>query len=902
MKLSDAACAVWGKTGRASKKKSVPALAWHPLVSHLVDTGNVARSLWRDFVPQPLKSQLCDVVPGGEAEAERLVCWLAALHDLGKASDFQSKSAWHARLGRRAGLPFSERTRTPHSLVSAFALRQLLDTAGWEDADWPALVLAGHHGIFPDSLWREVAQRALAYEHPGWVTIRRELFQAVSDHLQVEPESWRRLRPPLPLQMGVAGIVILADWLASNEALYSYQAPFSDDYPQQSLARAAQINDVMGLRDVWHPDLNLASAEPLAFFPNRWPGITEPRDVQVKTLQEAQQTTGAELMIIEAPMGAGKTEAALAAAEVLAVRAKASGIFVGLPTQATSNQMFDRVTDWLTQQDGQTTVVLAHGKADRKEEYRRLLLNGIGVDECDGGISASQWLSGGKKRLLAPVVVGTVDQVLLAGVAARHVALRLLGLLGKVVVIDEVHAYDAYMSVILRRVLSWLGALQVPVVLLSATLPQRARGELLAAYAGRAVEPAGKVSYPQISRIGHGESRPRTVPTRAPGRASARLDVLDEWGEDPDTVVNTVTELLAAGGSALIIRNTVGRAQRTWRALQHKFGSGSVRLVHSRFTVADRRARDEALINDFGPRRKPHSGARVVVATQVAEQSLDVDFDVGISDLAPVDLLLQRAGRVHRHSRSDRPGPLRQPRLLVAGCARVPDGPPRLPFGSALVYGEHLLWRTAAALRGRDRVDIPEDIPILIEQVYGDEPIGPASWQRDLRRAAEDHQDRLESMRLAARQIILPPPDCDALTGIGSIGEARDEDDPEVQATVRLGARTIEVILLQASESGGGTPEKPEQAIPVSGGSRGLIPLRRRPSSDQIDLILDQAIRLPQQLTDAALEQGFTPAAWSNTPWLARTRVLLLPAEGHLRMGDRQVSYTPDTGLEVTRA
>ncbi|TYB43884.1 CRISPR-associated helicase/endonuclease Cas3 [Actinomadura chibensis] len=903
--LSDAARAAWGKTGLASRKKSVPAQAWHPLVSHLIDTGNVAGWLWREFLPQPLKSQLYAVVPGGEAEAERLVCWLAALHDLGKASDFQSKSAWHARVGRRAGLPFSERTRTPHSLVSAYSLRQLLDASGWEEADWAALVLAGHHGVFPGPLWRDVAERALVGEHPGWATIRQELFQAVSAHLDVEPGSWGQVRLPVPLQVGVAGVVILADWLASTESLYSYQAPFSDEYLQVSPATARRTNDVMGLRDVWRPDPSLASAEPPAFFAVRWPAITRPRDVQTKALWQAQRAEGPELMIIEAPMGVGKTEAALAAAEVLAARTGARGIFVGLPTQATSNQMFGRVTKWLEKQEGQTTVVLAHGKAARREEYQQLLLNGIGVDEGDGGLSASQWLSGGKKRLLAPVVVGTVDQLLLAGVAARHVALRMLGLIGKVVIVDEVHAYDAYMSVILRRVLSWLGALQVPVVLLSATLPQRTRRELLAAYSGEAVESAAVMRYPQIISVRRGESQMRVAPARSAGSVPVRLDFLDEPGEAPDAVVNAITELLAEGGSALVIRNTVGRAQRTWQALKNKFGPTAVTLAHSRFTVADRRVRDDCLIAEFGPQRKARLGPRVVVATQVAEQSLDVDFDVGVSDLAPVDLLLQRLGRVHRHHGRERPEPLREPRLLVAGCAHVPDGPPRLPFGSALVYGEHLLWRTAAALRsgGRDRVNLPEDIPGLINEVYGDEPIGPDSWQRDLRRAAEDHQDTLASMELAARQIILPPPDCDALTDIGSIGEARDEDDPEVQATVRLGARTIEVILLREIDSESGAKQQPDHAVPVSAASDpSPIALRRRPAPGEIDTILDQAIRLPQQLTDAALEQTFTPTAWRWTPWLARARVLLLPPDGPLRMADRHVNYSPETGLEVTRA
>ncbi|WP_051468769.1 CRISPR-associated helicase/endonuclease Cas3 [Actinomadura oligospora] len=900
MELSAAARAAWGKTGEASRKRSIPAEAWHPLVSHLIDTGNVARWLWREFLPTPFKAQLSDAMPGGAADAERLMCWLAALHDLGKASDFQSKSSLHARLGRRAGLPFSERTQTPHSLVSASALWQLLNAMSWDDPDWPALVLGGHHGAFPGLLWQSVARRALTFEHPGWGPIRGELFEAVTDHFGVKPETWRQVRPAVPLQLCITGAVILADWLASNEELYSYQEPFSRDYPQESAATTTRIRDLIGFRDVWRPDQALAPATAPVFFAARWPAIATPRDVQVKALREAQQATGAGLMIIEAPMGEGKTEAALAAAEVLAVRAGSQGVFVGLPTQATSNQMFTRVGEWLGTQGAQTTVTLAHGKARRQQEYRQLFLpRGVGIDECDGGIVASQWLSGGKKRLLTPVVVGTVDQVLLAGVAARHVALRVLGLVGKVMVVDEVHAYDAYMSVILRRVLSWLGALNVPVVLLSATLPRGVRQELLDAYAGDEVTAAdGRTSYPQISWVGRGSSQVRSVPARAESGSPVRLGFVNEPGASPDDVVNTVCGLLTDGGCALVIRNTVGRAQRTWRAFVDKLGSDNVSLAHSRFTTADRRDRDRKLISDFGPKRKRRPSPHVVVATQVAEQSLDVDFDVGVSDLAPVDLLLQRLGRVHRHERKDRRRGLSEPRLLVAGHSVVPDGPPRLPFGSVMVYGEHLLWRTAAALLGRDQINLPQDIPALIEQVYGAEPIGPDTWQWDLRRAADDQQDALDAMRLAARQVILPPPDCGSLADIGNIGEARDEDSPEVQATVRLGPPTVEVILLRATTADGA----PEFGLPVSAGDKTEIPLQRRPSEGAVDTILDQAIRLPQQLTNSALEQSFRVRAWSGNPWLSRVRVLLLPPEGPLRMGDRLVTYDSTIGLEDARA
>ncbi|GLZ16131.1 CRISPR-associated helicase/endonuclease Cas3 [Actinomadura sp. NBRC 104425] len=894
MELTAAALAVWGKTGEASRDAAVAADEWHPLVAHLVDAANVAAWLWDHWLPKPLKDQVAAHLPGGAEDGRRLMSWLAALHDLGKASDFQSKSPFHARRGREAGLPFAERTKTPHSLVSAYALHGLLSEAGWS-AEWPSLVIGGHHGVFPGPRWRATAKRALVYEHPGWAKVRREIFQAVTGHLGVDVREWRQVNLPVPVACAVAGAVILADWLASTESLYAYEGAFPDDYPQRSAARVHGVREVMGLRDVWRPDAELASKAPSEFYPTRWPRrINDPRDVQRRVLETAQGADGPGLMIVEAPMGDGKTEAALAAAEVLAAKTGADGILVALPTQATANQMFGRVSDWLKAQGGRTTVVLAHGKADRQDDYRTLLLRSVGVDECDGGITASRWLSGGKKRLLAPVVVGTIDQVLLAGVAVRHVALRHLGLTGKVLVIDEVHAYDAYMSTILRRVLAWLGALGVPVILLSATLPSRSRAELVSAYARREVPVPDDAEYPQVTWIGAGQRSAQAAEAKASKADVASVRFHDE-SEDPAGIVPLVRELLSEGGCALVIRNTVGRAQRTYDALAAAFGSDAVTLAHARFTMADRRAREQSLVDQFGPEQKARPSPHVVVATQVAEQSLDVDFDVLVSDLAPVDLLLQRLGRVHRHEDRARPERLRRPQLVVAGCRRLPDGPPRLPAGSVLVYGEHLLWRTAAALDGKAEIELPRAIPKLIEAVYGTERIGPDSWQRDLLRAADDERARRESMELAARQILLPEPDCPSLARIGDIGEGHEESDAQVQATVRLGARTIEVVLLR--DSG-----RPGRARPVSGDERQEIPLDEAPPRKLIDVILDQAIRLPQQLTEAASQTAYTPPAWRRTPWLSDARVLLLPADGPLRLGGRLVTYGPALGLEDTRA
>lgn len=919
MNLSTAATALWGKTGIRSRMPGVQPDDWHPLACHMIDSALVAARLWDEFVATRTRTWLASSL-GGEAAARSLVCWLAGLHDWGKATPvFQSQSPVHAAAVRSAGLDVAAgrlQQRMGHAHLSAHLLQRALSAAGWGDeevAAWPASIVGGHHGVFPPARWAR--DRPLPHQIGGsaWRPAQQELGAMVAElagtgasaSVPVSP-------PPLPVQVTVAGLVILADWLASTEQLFQYECGYRDGYAARAAERAGHISQEMGLRRTWAP-FRPEAACAAELMRQRF-GIGDARAVQEAAFEMADAAPGPGLLLIEAPMGEGKTEAALLAAELIASRCGAGGLFVGLPTQATANQMFSRVTRWLATQGG-ATVALAHGKAWRNEMYRKLVPACVGLDEPEGAVTASQWLAGRKRTLLAPVVVGTVDQLLLAGVASRHVALRVLGLVGKVVVIDEVHAYDAYMSEILRRVLAWLGAAEVPVIMLSATLPAETRGELLSAYASAEV-PAPAPGYPLLTWIAAPEPKPampfvpewerrpepgtaRPEPATSTPVASrsvtARVELLPELGEDQAAAM--ARRLTAEGGCLLLLRNTVGRAQRTYQHLEPLLGRDRVTLAHARFTAADRRERDRLLTVRFGPGAgDSRPGAHVVVATQVAEQSLDVDFDVLISDLAPADLLLQRLGRVHRHHRK-RPGHLSVPRLVVAGHQPRAGGPPLLPAGCERVYGRYLLWRTAAALLGRSELRLPDGIPELVEAVYGAGPAGPAHWQDALRLAGDEHRAELSRLSGAAEAIVLPRP---GTTDLGEIrrrnqGEAIEESDPRVQAHVRFGPPTIEVVLLRGTSD-------PGTAVTVSAGPVTEIPLATAPSAAQADAALDQAIRLPSQITGAAGRQALVPGGWHGSPELSDAQVLLLPTDGSpLDLGGYECAYLPDTGLAVTR-
>ncbi|UMO99986.1 CRISPR-associated helicase Cas3' [Amycolatopsis sp. EV170708-02-1] len=483
-------------------------------------------------------------------------------------------------------------------------------------------------------------------------------------------------------------------------------------------------------------------------------------------------------------------------------------MFFALPTQATTDAMYGRVRAWLDRfpVEGKHSVNLAHGKAHLNDQHAGLVRSGKFNDIGAGAESvvAHWWLSGRKKSGLASFVVGTIDQVLFAALKSRHVMLRHLGLAGKVVIIDEVHAYDVYMSQYLHRALHWLGAYGVPVVLLSATLPDERRAGLLAAYdSGRDVETEqqdGHPGYPVV--CGSGGLTPRAI-----ALTDDATDVtLDHLADDLDALVAYLRLHLRVGGCAVVVRNTVSRVQETAERLITEFGESAVTISHSRFLACDRGRIDTDLVRRFGP---PSSGSdrpgfHIVVASQVVEQSLDVDFDLMVSDLAPADLVLQRLGRLHRHTRS-RPAGVVNPRCGLVGVESWSSAPVTAVRGSRRVYGDHTLLRSAALLVGRESLRLPDDIAPLVQQAYADDALGPAGWQPAMRAAAETARANADRRIHRAQEFLLGEVgESDSLVGWmrASVGDVH-EDSPKGAAQVRDGAESLEVLVVQQDADGG---------------------------------------------------------------------------------------------------
>jgi CRISPR-associated helicase Cas3/CRISPR-associated endonuclease Cas3-HD len=898
--------ALWAKSTKGSPG------AYHALPCHLCDATLAAGSLWRSWMPRAFRRRLASQFPGGDDEAQAFLMCLAGLHDIGKASPgFQAKVPELAARVQAAGYPFpsvrlSKREDVPHQIVSALAILAILqeEGLGWPSANarLVAEILASHHGQFPaDIMWTQ--PKPAIGTQPPWVNARAALFDLVCAAAGLTREhvsSWRSITLPQHTRMALAGLVTLIDWVASTERCFPYRVVFEDGYERGAAERSDEAVVALDLAHRW----SASEAEGAEnWFQERF-GF-EPRPVQTAAMAVTEMSESPGLVIIEAPTGEGKTEAALALAERVAARSGFEGLFVGLPTQATGNQLFRRVTSWLGRVPGRHHVALAHGKAALEPSYRRLLEmppTQVAIDAGvadSGAVEASVWTTGRKRALLAPVVVGTVDQLLLAAVSARHVALRHAALAGKVVVVDEVHAYDAYMSVFLHKALRWLGEAGVPVILLSATLPSITRQRLIDAYAGREINLVSEDAYPRITLVEMSDGAPMAREEK-PASARAVVDVsvqlVEEKPGEPSSVLDLVEQKLQHGGCALVVRNTVSRAQATFRELSARLGPDHCTLVHSRFTAGDRLRWEHDLEARFGPAASSRPERHVVVGTQVVEQSLDVDFDLLVTDLAPIDLVIQRAGRMHRHSRP-RPQALSAPQIVVGGWWLDETGQPRVAPGSARIYSEYRLLRTLLVLQGVVSFSFPTAIPSLVEAVYGAPtlPTEPTLAER-LERLASDERTKLDRRVHQARQIALNDPALDPASPLGDaspyqFGEAADDDDPGVRAQVRDGSPTVEVILIDGSSDDGSITVGAQQISVVD-----------PPDAETIELLMRRALPLPPYLLEEALQHLEVPKAWRANPWLRGRPPLIANAHGLARIGAFELVYSGSLGLEVLGA
>ncbi len=928
--LSASARSVWAKSPDDTG-------AWLPLWQHMDDSSDVAGELFDNWLPEQVRSLLAADFGGDVGQARVAVRFLAGVHDLGKATPaFAVQSEALAQRMREHSLwmptknQLLDRQYAHHTVAGQQLLVRWLTDRGWNprNAHTWAVVLGGHHGVPPDNDAISEADpdiRPDLYGRESWERVRLELLQRQSHRSGAAGrlDSWREVRLSQRFQVIATGLVIVSDWLASNADFFPY---LTDHLPEPTWQTERANTALAGLKLPGPWRLPAPAPDTTALFSSRFelPEDASVRPVQRATVAVAEAMPEPGLLILEAPMGEGKTEAALAAGEVLARRWGAGGLFVALPTQATTDAMFTRIVDWLNrlgsgEQQVSGAITLSHGKARLNRIFRGLVRDGwrgeIGADEhrcgANHAVVAHGWLSGRKKGPLANFGIGTIDQLLFVGLKARHLMLRHLGMAGKVVIIDEIHAYDAFMNSYLTKVLMWLAAYRVPVIALSATLPADRRAKLAAAYhagldtkadEGAAAQPPD-TGYPLITWTHRAQTHSQV--TKLSGRSSTMR--LERLPDELDQLADLLHEQLVDGGNALVVCNTVRRVLAAADRLEREF-PGEVTLAHSRFIALDRMRNDEELLHAFGPpsRATERPYRRIVVASQVVEQSLDVDFDLLITDLAPMDLVLQRMGRVHRHQRgtgqSERPERLRTAQVWIRG-ADFDQQPPALDRGSRdYVYNAHTLLRSAAVLSPKfgGAVELPADIAPLVQAAYGPDSCGPAEWQDRMTHAEQKWHAGIELRESNARTFQIEPPKKSgkAINGWISANVGDADDDSQGQGQVRDGAPSLETMVIQRdSASSWHTPTW------LSEGQANLpIPRDSAPSDRVAQVMASCTVRLPMQFSTERAEAalwGDVPEPWEHSPLIFRLPVLVLDADGLGEINRRRIRYTTTRGLEV---
>lgn len=770
----------WGKAGDASEH--------HPLVYHQLDVSASGLALL-DAMPQ-LHLRLANLSGLNINVIRQWIGFFLAIHDLGKFSSAFQQLRTDLSPIRNGEFFYTIR----HDTLGHLAWRELFTDddrlidrlAVWPGDEDPVDLIdswvqcvTGHHGQppslqtapFSDHFGRE-DQQAMS----TWVGIAAELF------LPAPPQEINRSLDDLEKRMAgfswyLAGLCTLADWLGSNRDHFPFCTGDLD--AKTYLQRHAIPN---ARRAVVSSGLIPADTAEFTGPTSLFDFLKEPTPLQSECL-ELPIGNGAQLHILEDVTGAGKTEAAIILLARILAANQAQGAYIALPTMATANAMYSRTASVyrkLFGQDGPPpSLVLAHGGRHLDRKFQGSLIHpgqlpGEGhydLGEFDAEARCNAWLAdNNKKALLAQVGVGTIDQALLGVLQSRHQSLRLLGLVGKVLIVDEVHASDEYMHTLLCELLRLHARSGGSAILLSATLPASMRNDLIRAFGGTgdaSSTPPEHLDYPLLTSFSPSEA-PNFRPVAT--RESVRRRLEAQFLHDEDQTQDWILEQADQGRCVAWIRNTVNDAIGAYQRLCAKLDDDRVTLFHARFAMGDRLDIEREVLSAFGWNSFADTRAgRVVIATQVIEQSLDLDFDEMVSDLAPIDLLIQRAGRLKRHVRdgsgnrrgngeSDQRGPaclhVLSPRLDEEADDRWIR---RLLPGTGAVYPDHgRLWLTARALSARGGIRVPEDLRELVESVYGESAVdriptelAPSNARAEGKALSDRSVARLNAIKLA---------------------------------------------------------------------------------------------------------------------------------------------------------
>jgi len=708
---------LWAKSNRTNPKEV------HLLIYHLLESTAVGLALWNHALSRSIKQEMSKLFDLPEDVFGHHLAYWIGLHDIGKATpafqiQLERKNPTLIKAIRDSGLSIDP-TLTPayHSLLSGKYLSQIKHIPKEVE-----IAISGHHGRW-DTFYRPIG--SLAFGDDKWNSVRKhydEILQEVLNISLVDSPKIESIEKSNTFTTWLSGFICVADWLSSNEDFFRYQSSWQEPeiYFKDACNEAVNVLRETGWIG-WHSQGEHQTFTEMYHFKG-WAGPNIIQQQAIDAFKKFNPKTPF-IMLVEAPTGIGKTEIAMYLADQWLQDQDGSGMYIAMPTQATSNQIYERSKEVLENRynDQLINLVLAHGQARWNEQVNKIRVKEVGESNDRQGLIASEWFQNNLKRsLLTPFGVGTVDQVFLSILQTKHFFVRLFGLKNKVIIFDEVHAYDTYMNTLFHRLLEWLRAFGASVIILSATLPEETRKEIISHYCGISKENIPTDDhYPRIT-LASPEKRQLVTPLEwnEPDR-----EIKLTWIQE-DHLQEILQDRLSNGGCAAIICNTVRQSQEIYLRLKERslVADEDLILFHARFPFRWRQKIESDVLAKFSKEATRENGKRpqkaIIVATQVIEQSLDLDFDLMVTELAPVDLILQRAGRLHRHSRKgQRPEKLSQPELVIIEVnkdeKRLPLLGEREPF-----YGKSTLLRTYFHLQGIPTLNVVSSTHHLIENVY----------------------------------------------------------------------------------------------------------------------------------------------------------------------------------------
>lgn len=646
------------------------------LYTHLWTTCMILRILkeiWRDFPRGKLISP----------EAERL----AADHDIGKATPF-----FLSKIYRSINILFPWNnivTDIPGGHAEC-SQRILLHTGAAF-----AKLAGAHHGSTPQDLRLQSGSMEHILGNKEWENSRCNFLKKLHEDLNLGDMG----NIPKDREAITLGAVILADWLSSSMDL-----PADTLLPDQKSIR--KVIENAGLLPVsWKTKLPFH--EIFGFSPNplqkACAGIAHPGSI----------------IVIEAGMGSGKTEAALYLAHQLLAAKKANGLYFAMPTRLTSEKIYDRLNTFLSHTipaAENRNALLIHGEA-----WLNWILEQPSDSAENGAVNANpdSWFQSAKRALLAPFAAGTVDQALLSIVNVRHSALRAFALAGKVVVFDECHSYDAYtgelIAVLIQSIRKWGGT----VIILSATLTAEAKRKFLGETTSGHLSSCS--SYPLIT-IAEPEKPLEFIEFQPEKTDTVKI----RHSGDDSAAMREALEHALRGEQVLWIENTVFGAQNIYKQLACGPQGIEVGLIHSRFPAFLRREQESKWVDLLGKNgadnRRKHG--RILVATQILEQSVDVDADFLITRLAPGDMLFQRIGRLWRHEKLNAVRPQQAKREMLLLIPEECSDPAEIQENARVLlpYDPYWMLRGCEIWKEMNEVHIPDDIRPVLEKIYRDRP------------------------------------------------------------------------------------------------------------------------------------------------------------------------------------